>query len=277
MKQIPILEIVKQSLTLPFSQPVEMFKALGLIVLSLLIAIGVMMLAGMVGVVDVEALRNVEQAIENGQVGGLIGLLPVMLIAMLIVVTAFAYIFNFWVRAGAFGPENAKIRPMGKAFSAASVNMLKFIFIGIILVIAAVVVMGVLSMLGLSGGFGDQMQAAASQDIAAATRAGLMNQIVMTIISCIVYSLFSANLTQTAVGSDREGLKHPHNVDFAIVLFLLYAVLLVPTVLAGLIGSMALMQTLNIVLGLYITFSIGIAHGIRYRICVAENEQKSEE
>ena len=94
----------------------------------------------------------------------------------------------------------------------------------------------------------------------------------MVIVSSAIYSSFSANLTQTALHSTQEGLEHPHTTDFAIVLILLYAVYLVPVTIVALTGSDALTYLLGGVFGLHLMTTVPVAHGLRFRICVAENE-----
>ncbi|SDD55437.1 MULTISPECIES: hypothetical protein [Kordiimonas] len=280
MKQIPILAIVKQSLAMPFSRPLEIFKALGLfaaafLFMSLLIAVA-MIVSG-----DPALFQELGQgggepteATIEGMAELMLGLAPALLLGLAVMLMVAAHVFNFWVRAGAFGVENAKFETFGKALSAAGINALKFFALSLLLGVASFVAFFVLQALGLSVGFAKQMELAMSNDIAAATKAGLMNQIVMTVVTCGIYSWVSANLTQTAVGEDREGLQHPHVMDFGIVLFLLYVIVLVPQVLLSLTGNPLLMTVVYWPMLLFITLAIGVAHGIRYRICMAENEQK---
>ncbi len=280
MKQIPILAIVKASLAMPFSKPLEIFKALGLftaafVIMSVLMAVG-MILSG-----DPAVFQDMEQgggtpseADIEAMAKMMLGMAPALILGLAGFLMVAAHVFNFWVRAGAFGIENAKFETFGKALSAAGINALKFFAVTLLLAVISFVAFFVLQALGLSVGFAKQMELAMANDIAAATKAGLMNQIIMTVITCGVYSWISANLTQTAVGEDREGLEHPHTVDFAIVLFLLYVIVLVPQVLLSLTGNPMLMTIVYWPMLLFITLAIGVAHGIRYRICVAENEQK---
>lgn len=281
MKQIPILAIVKASLTMPFSKPLEIFKALLLLVVSffgMAFLMGVVMAATGFDPAVMDQMAQQGSSDAGGQAEAMMSMmmvmLPAILIGMAVLMLVWAHIFNFWVRAGAFGVENAKFETFGKALSAAGINALKFFAVTLLLAVISFVAFFVLQALGLSVGFAKQMELAMANDIAAATKAGLMNQIIMTVITCGVYSWISANLTQTAVGEDREGLEHPHTVDFAIVLFLLYVIVLVPQVLLSLLGNPILMTVVYWPMLLVIMLAIGVAHGIRYRICVAENEQK---
>lgn len=271
MKQLPILQIVRHSLSLPFESPKPFLKAMG-ILFGIVIA-GVVLLAlsgGGALLEQVMVTADGGQPSSMAEGSGLAALL--FLVLLLMVLMAFSHIFNVGVRAGASGPEGADFPSFGDAAKAAGVNSLKFFFIAILLVIVSLVVVAVLNLLGLAPELAEQLAAANQDDLSAVTKAGLMNNMIVTLVSCVIYSLFSANLTQTAMGSEVEGLSHPHTVDFAIVLVLLYAVLLIPVTLAGLMGSAVLMHTLNIVLGVITALAIGVAHGVRYRICMAEKQ-----
>ncbi len=127
-----------------------------------------------------------------------------------------------------------------------------------------------LSAVGLAPSFSDQV---AITDVTESILTTLTSSIIMVVVSCIVYSVFSANLTQTALRSNAEGLEHPHNVDFAIVLVLLYAIYLVPTVVAALTGSVVLTYIVSLVFVLHLMFTVPVAHGLRYRICVTEKSE----
>ncbi|WP_417463433.1 hypothetical protein [Kordiimonas sp.] len=276
MQRLPILDIVKQSFALPFSRPVEFFKTIGLFVGVGILAVIAAMIVGMASGLSPEVMMTIQERVANGDLSAFAAMIPALLVMVVFIMMAAAYIFNFWVRAGAFGFEHARITPFGSAMSAAFVNGLKFVLIAILLGIVSFVVISILSTLGLTSSFSEQMASALGDDLAAATRAGMLNQIVSLVVGSIIYSLFSANLTQTAMRTDDEGLTHPHTVDFAVVLILIYLVLLVPVTLAGLMGSMLLSTVFNLVLGIFISFAIGVAHGIRYRLCRAEEQQPAD-
>ncbi len=255
---------------MPLSHPVEILKAVGLMVLALIgAAIASVLIFSLLGV-DFSAMAGFEQTMQSGNVEAIsaigLALFPAILVMGFLTMIAFAHIFNFWVRAGAFGFEGAKEPYEGK-LRAAVVNALKFLFITVMLVVVGLVVSSVFSMLGLAPTFGEQMEVGASGDLAAATRAGLLNQIISSLLSAGIYSYFSANLTRTALGSEKEGMQHPHTVDFSIVLLLLYAVLFVPVTIVGLLGLAAVSYLLNFTLGIYIMVAVGVAHGLRYRVC----------
>lgn len=277
MKQLPILPIVKEALSMPLSHPMEILKAIALMVVAFLVAA---LVAGVIFAglgTSPEAMQEFERGLQSGDMEAILAvglaLIPAMLVMGFLLMMAFAHIFNFWVRAGAFGIAGAKEPYEGK-FGAAAVNALKFLFITILLVIVGLLVSSVFGMMGLTPTFSEQMEISASGDLSAATRAGLLNQIISTLLSAGIYSYFSANLTRTALGSDREGMQHPHTLDFGIVLILLYAVIFAPVTIAGLMGLQAVTIVLNFALGIFIMLAVGVAHGLRYRICAGTREEQ---
>jgi|GEM_PF-1407978 len=277
MTKLPIIQIVSHALRMPLSAPIPFLKAIGL-----LVAVFALFVFSAIFLVDNTLLQVFQEISQQGSgnaeamiadhMGAMMTFLLLVLVFGFLMLFATSHLFNVGVRVGAFGAEGASFGSIGEAIGAAGVNSLKFFFIGVLLVIISLVVITVFAALGLGPSFAEQ--AAAGADLSASTRATLLNNIIVVIVSCVIYSLFSANLTQTALRSEAEGMSHPHTVDFAIVLVLLYAVVLVPVTLAGLAGNMVLMQSLNLLLGLVVAVAIGTAHGIRYRICMAENEQK---
>lgn len=220
-------------------------------------------------------MQGLPAMIASGQmpnVSGLGGFIVGDLLLIFLVIGTIAFIFNHWVRLAAFGPEGAKFETNKAALSAAAVNAIKFLVIGILIVLISLVVTFVLNLLGLSPSFSEQLAAAETVDMAEQTASGAFSTLVMTVVSCLVYSACSPNLTQTAIGADHEGLEHPHNIDFAIVLFLIYAAVLVPSLLAAYAGLSGVVFTVQLILGIYVVFSAAAAHGLRYRICVANTE-----
>lgn len=266
MQNLPILQIVKQSLLLPVFRPVPFLKPLGILFGLLMAMFAIFFSFGLLGAffTSVEQTeQDMQRAAEN-----MSPILPFLLLALFpALLMAVANVFNFGVRVGAFDFGGARFPTFKSALAAAGVNGLKFIGIGIFILIIVLVLFAVLSLTGIGPGFMEQMEAAADNDIAALTRAQFLMNILVTLVSCVVYSVFSSNLTQTALGSDKEGMVHPYNVDFAIILFLIYMVVLLPVTAAGLMGSAILMQILNFVLGLWVAVAVGVAHGIRYRFC----------
>ncbi|UTW54240.1 hypothetical protein [Kordiimonas sp. SCSIO 12610] len=267
----PTLNVFKASLAAPLSSPFSLIKS----VLILAIAIAIPVFYGVSKGITPEILQAMADPTNNQEIvqqyAAYVGLAYIL--GLVLVGPVLAYLFNFWVRFGAYGADRAGYESVGAMISATLVNMLKFIFIILLLGIAVIVALFVMNLSGLAPSFDELAQIAATNDIAAQTRATLLTSVVYLIIICIIYSLFSANLTQTALKSDKEGMEHPHTIDFAIVLFLLYAVVLIPSTIAGLLGSFWGSAIINYVMSVYIGFSVAVAHGIRYRICVPEEEE----
>ena len=272
--RFPTINVFKAALAAPLSKPLEILK-------SLLVFIGAAALSGLLfalagaGFGRLDVMAEIQQQLAAGQVPeGAGALFLIFLLCMVVFGLAASYIFNYWVRFGAFGHANARFDSFGDAFSASFVNMLKFIFIILIIGLVNLLVMFVMTSLG----FGPDLLAEPTGDVMQATLDNAISSfgtsVVTTVIACVVYSLFSANLTQTALRSDEEGMEHPHTIDFSIVLILLYAVVLIPGTIAALSGSIVLYGVSQLVLGLYIGLCVPVAHGIRYRVCVPVSEQE---
>jgi len=277
--KFPMIDVTKASLLLPFNSPMNMAKAIGLLIVAAiifvaLVALGFFITGGETALVRPAfetGLTPEELGQRLGTLDGLGGAVLGMFFGLLVVGAVSAHIFNYWVRFAAFGQEGARIEPFGKAVSAALANMMKFMLILFLIGLVSFVATTVLSGFGLTMGF---QELGAITDVTEQNRAGFSTNVIVTVIACFVYSLFSANLTQTAIGSDEEALKHPHSVDFAVVLMLIYAVVLVPVVIVAFTGSTVLFYTVNYVLSIFVMFAIPAAHGLRYRICAKENVQQ---
>ncbi|MEX0297582.1 MAG: hypothetical protein AB3N28_00830, partial [Kordiimonas sp.] len=254
-QKFPVLPVAKAALLMPLGNGLKVLKAFGLILASVVVGAIVMMAILLVSGVDGGAFESLPAAVTSGDFSGMQGLGGFFIGYLLLIVIIFgmiAHVFNYWVRLAAFGADGAKFPTFKAAVSAASVNMVKFLLIGILTIIISLVVTFVLNQLGLSPSFSEQMAAAETADIAEQTTSASLSTLIMAVITCLVYSAFSANLTQTAIGSDHEGLEHPHNIDFAIVLLLIYAVALVPTLFAAYAGLSGVVMTIQIILGFYI-------------------------
>lgn len=272
-QKFPVIPVTKAALVMPLGYGLKVIIAFALIIASAVVGAILMLVTMFVTGVDGETLQNLPAILSSGEfpdMGGIGGFLAGYLLLIFAVVGTVAFIFNYWVRLAAFGPEGAKFPSFKAAVGAAAVNMVKFFLIGVLTIIISLVVTFVLSQFGLSPSLSEQMAAAETADMAEQTVSSSLSTLIMAIISCLVYSVFSANLTQTSIGSDHEGLEHPHTVDFAIVLFLIYAVVLIPTLLAAYAGFSGVVLTVQIILGFYVLFSAAAAHGLRYRICIGD-------
>jgi len=274
--KFPILDVTKASLLMPFNSIANIFKAIGLFIVAIL-GFVVLMFAGLlIGGGDMAAIGNSlggvtdpakiaeQMATLDGMGGGALG----ALLGFLLLISMTAYIFNFWVRFSSFGRDGASFETFGKAAAAASVNGFKFILIFVLIILVSTVLNFVLSSFGLSKGL---MEQAAIPDMTDQYLSGFTFNLIVVVVTCFVYSAFSANLTQTAIGDNQEPMQHPHTMDFAVVLLLIYATLIIPMVVAAFTGSDTLFMAVQYLVGIIVWLAIPAAHGLRYRICKEEN------
>ncbi len=271
-KGFPIVPVFKEAISLPLANGIEAAKSLGILFGMVIIAgIVIGVIGAALGLADVFANFSV----DNIDPSTILPLLLVYFLFILFVIGTFAYIFNRWVRLSALGKERAKFDTNGSALKAALVNGIKFILIGIIIILASFVLQAVLAAFGMVepavAEGANFMEALANQSQTSTTMT-----ILQTIMYCIIYSLFSSNLTNTALDSDKEDLTHPHTMDFAIVLIMIYAILIVPSTLALSLGLQSIWGILQIVLGFYVMFAIPAAHGVRYRACVGSAAHEAD-
>ncbi|MBL4836079.1 MAG: hypothetical protein JKY34_00760 [Kordiimonadaceae bacterium] len=274
--QFPISQVSKAALLMPFSNLLNIAKAFGLLFVSIFAGVIIMMGIMFLGVVDVQALKRLPELVSSGDYAAMTGLWPLALgyfLLIVVIIAGMVHVFNYWVRLAAFGVEGAKFSSFKKAAQAAFINTLKFLLIGLLIGLISTVLTFVLNTLGLVPSFGDQMQTAMEGDTVRLVKDTFLYSLSTSVISCFVYSLFSANLTQTAVGDDQEGLEHPHTVDFAVVLIILYAFVIIPTLIAAFLNSTVLLAIVQYGFGAYVLFTVPAAHGLRYRICVARNHE----
>ena len=268
--KFPTVTVFKAALAAPVSKPVSLVKTILIIVVSAVVPLFYAFSQGLTLEI-VEQLSdpsNTDLAAEYA-----LPLLASYLLAAVTVGPALAYTFNYWVRFGAFGPDRTGFASVGNAVSATLINMLKFFLIILLLGLVVAVAFFVMAAIGIGPGLQEVTDLSAEGDISSLTLATLLPSIIYLVIICVIYSLFSANLTRTALQSDREGLEHPHTVDFAIVLFLLYLVVFIPVTIISLLNAFTIATIINYTLGLYIGFSIAVAHGLRYRLCIPEEEE----
>jgi len=270
--KFPILDVAKASLLMPLNSPVNIAKAVGLLLvgivgLVLLIFVGFFIAGGDLGLLT-SALEESPTAEEIGQslgqMNGIGGGLFGMLLGFVLFLGISAHIFNYWVRYATFGQDGASFGSFGRSASAAAVNGFKFILIFILIGAVVLVINFVLASLGLTASITDQAQITDATD---QYLAGFSLNIIAVIVTCFVYSMFSANLTQTAIGNDQEALEHPHAVDFSVVLMIVYSVVVIPMVVLALIGSDLLFMVAQYILGILVMLAIPAAHGLRYRFC----------
>lgn len=182
----------------------------------------------------------------------------IFFLALVGFLVGYAWIFNMWIRFGAFGAEGAFFESPTVGLKAAAVTALKLIFIMILLAIVAIVAVLIFAAIGLI-----DLQSATNAATPTLSNALTTNLVALAVISG-VYSLFSSNLTQTALGSDSEEVGPPHVFEFAVVLFILDALLVVPLVFMQVFAPMWMTAIFQLVGGVWITAAIPLAHGVRY-------------
>ena len=264
--KFPVVNVVKGALAAPLSDTKLLLKSFAI----LAVVVGIVLSYASSKGLSVDLFQQLSGPngeslmLEHSAAIGVTYLLAILLFG-----PTTAYIFNQWVRFGAYGADGIKFPTRGAAVSAALVNMLKFFLIFLLIGIVVVVVIFVMNAIGVGPDLTD-VQASSNGDLAAMTANQFITSLVTTLLICIIYSLFSTNLTQTAVKSDKEGLEHPHTMDFTIVLFLLYMVSFIPGTLAGLTGSWVLSLVVSATIGFFVFVSVAVAHGLRFSICVAD-------
>ncbi len=254
MNTLPILAIFKESMLAPMRNPIAAVKTFLLIIIALIF---ISFLLGLL----VPFIRHI----------------PIFIVIILVIVTVFgiltltAYIFNHWIRIGAYGASDAAWQG-GGGMKAAFINGIKLLFISILIGVVAIVFGLLLKAVGLASAAPDFTGMSLS-DLSEIYKIVLDNtgsaaNIITIAMYCAVYSFFSANLTQTALNSDREGIENYYVKDFAIILMLIYAVQIGAVLTGLLVGSFALTALLALVTSLWIMFAVPAAHGIRYNYCV---------
>lgn len=258
-KKFPTLNVVEQSSRQMFSFPkgititLCMFAAL----VVLVVAVFSLIFSG----TDMATL----EAILNGDTGAFpaansdasAGAALSVLFGILSFFVAYAWVFNMWIRFGAFGADGAFFESVTQGIGAAVITALKLFFISILLGIVGLVFMLILAAFGLVS-----LETAGALNTSV-TDIMMSNLISIGVISG-VYSLFSSNLTQTALGTDAEEIGPPHVFEFGLVLFALNAVLLIPLALLQLVLPVWFVFILQFVGGFWLTAAIPLAHGIRY-------------
>ena len=258
----PTIDVFKKAVGLPLAYPVEVAKSVGWMIAGFVAAVAVFVALMLVGGIDQAGLQALNEKLLSNDLEAMTTIMLPLLVAVLVMTIFFAHVFNRWVRLAALGLERIPFESAGEAITAAVVNMIKFLLVGVIIAIASFVAMFVFSAAGLID----------MTDPNSVQGSGVFS-IVQVIISCVIYSLVSSNLTNTALAEDKEALNHPHTVDFAIVLVLIYSIILVPTILMGYVGLQSLVWIVQLVLGIFVSFAVPAAHGIRFRYCLMENEQ----
>ncbi|WND01696.1 hypothetical protein QGN29_09000 [Temperatibacter marinus] len=241
-------------------------------------------LAGLIVVIAVVAVLFTSVTsgggIENNPPSALT-LFVVVVLLLIFMLTFYGALFNYFVRLGALGVDRA-IGSWSALLSSGLVNGIKFFFISLLLAIVSLVISFILSFVGVDiFGLESLNQPTPEftptvEGLMTAMSAQMQEQMTLTILTfnaivmfaiSFVYAVFSANLTKTALDDQHSSYETPHTGDFAIVLFFIYLITLVPQLLAIATGSIMLMIILSLVLAMPSYAAIAIAHGVRHRMC----------
>jgi len=261
-KKFPTIGLALHSSKQMFSFPLGMGISIGLFVAMMVFFFGLFfILFADFDFAAMEAILNGELASlpaprEPGDGGGVfVALVP--LLAIISFIVGYAWIFNMWVRFGAFGREGAFFKKPMQGIGAAAITALKMLFISLFLGIVALVALLALAAFGL-----------VSFDPSSIAEPTLANAVMVNLVSMAVisgtYSLFSSNLTQTALGSDTEEVGPPHVFEFGIVLFILNAALLLPLAILQFYVPLVVVAIIQFIGSLWLMAAIPLAHGIRY-------------
>jgi hypothetical protein len=177
---------------------------------------------------------------------------------------AIGWIFNYWVRYGANGRDAVLPNGLAASIWPAAITGLKLLFIGILLGIVGAVVFLFTGALGWAPPFEDLQKLIADETAALDVIAVFgFAYLVVFAVMCGIYSFFSSNLTETALGNPGKEVGEPHVFEFAVVLFLIYVVLYAPIILFQVMTP--LISAVTDILGsVVITTVIPLAHGLRY-------------
>lgn len=247
-QKLPVIDIIRQS----YQQTFSYRKGLLVTVVASIIMAGIAFLL----------FLPLMSASDGEMKNPLLSLIAIILIIG-VILTGLGWIFNYWVRYGALGADRVLPSSFGASIGPAAITGLKLLIIGIFLGIIAVIIFLIGSVFGLAGGLSDLnsiLEAGGAELIATF---GVIYLVVFG-VSCGVYSAFSANLTQTALGTDKEEVGEPHVLEFAVVLFAIYVILYIPVLLLQLVAPDAVAVVLDLVASILIAALIPVAHGLRY-------------
>jgi|GEM_PF-7090146 len=265
MQNFGIMSVFKRSAMVPFQNIKGLLGTIGLtaVLYFIIFAIMALVFAGAITVEDMmsgdpAAFADLFSGVSAGAM--IIGILSVWIFA----VVGMTLIFNYWVRHAALG-EGRGLTEWGEVFSSALTNGLKFIGVGIVIVIAAMIFGVLFGMVFAALGLVDLD---AMQDPTAISGGMIGMQVLMVAGICVVYAVMSASLTRTALGSDAVEVKNARTNDFAAVLMMIYVPVIILSAVLPVMLGVVLGLILSMVLSLWSTVAIAAAHGVRHQRCV---------
>ena len=250
--EFPVLEITKQAGKQVLAFPKGIAITVAFYVLTIVLMVGVVF----------GALNGDFSFLEKMQAGDVENLSNpirdgwgwIIFFSLILVMVGYSWLFNFWIRFGALGKDGAFMPTFGSSLSAAGVTAVKLFFITLLLLIVAMVVLLMLTAFGV----------VSLDEVEPSLSGALITNLVLLGAISSIYSVFSSNLTQTALGSDKEEVGPPQVFEFGVVLFVLNILVMVPLVFLQLFTHEYVASAYNLLGTLWLTAAIPLAHGIRY-------------
>ena len=265
MQNFGIIDVFKRSAMVPFQNIMGLLGSIGLTVVLyfILFAILAVFFAGSIKVEDLLSgdpmtFASAFSGVSAGSV--VIGVLLIWLVALV----GMALIFNYWVRHAALGAGRG-LTEWGEVFSSAFKNGLKFLGVGLVIVIAAMIFGALFGMIFAALGMIDLD---AMKDPAAISGGMIGMQVLMVAGICFVYAVMSSSLTRTALGSDAVEVQNAHTNDFAAVLMLIYVPVIILSAVLPIMLGLVVGLVISMVLSLWSSVAIAAAHGVRHQRCV---------
>ena len=246
--KFPIFDFVKQSFVQTFAYAKGLLVTLGAIVV---LAIAIVALFIVLGLLSTAGGGNVGAMILGG------------IVSIVLSLYAMGWIFNYWVRYGAEGAGNLLPGGFKASLTPALATGLKLLFIGILLIIVAVVIFMITGILGIGIKF-DQIGTVAGMDTLDLLKAMGFAYLIVFAVTCGIYSIFSSNLTKTALGREDEEIGEPHVLEFGVVLFLIYFISYIPVILVQLFLPEIIGVLAEFAAAFLLAAFVPVAHGLRY-------------
>ncbi len=280
--QIPVLNVVVESCLLPLRHVRPFLVSAGLAIG------GLATLAAALWLVGGEGLSTTSLVNQPVLMWAFVLTFGLSFLAVLV------GIFNLWVRLGVMGDARAWAQPRGSWARQILGNFGNFIWIGILVGLAVMLIMFVFTVV-----FGGTLVALMPQAIVAAISAQastatfwvalvlLMIAIPTTWLACYLYAIFSLNIVEGALGENYVSSSLPRDqisggaLRFSIILAGVYLagelakLLLLP--FAGVMVLEWVAGTIEILIYFYGIAVIGAAHGIVFRLKTGRTGTRGED
>lgn len=245
---LPILPLLRESFTLVIKNMSRIFSS----GLFFAVAIGLVLVFAYFG-------GAIFSSGELKEAEDIIAVIPPLAVITLLIMMIFAHLFNIWAGIGYTGDAVYRIGSAEIAFKRAFSNGLKMTLVTVVSLILTFIVAFLYVLISEAVGYEFDLE-----------NANISTEFVLPLIIAIpqsfVYSLFSASLTKTALGDEVGNLDDPDSTNFAVVLFLISAVMVVFTAVFSLSDKSALSFAGSFIM-IFFGAVAAAAHGVRYRYC----------